>query len=895
MTRKRHGGRGVPFVPLGSFANLSLLLLLGAGCGARDDKFAAQTDDEYTEPLSDVTIGELGKPTVTLSSGSTTGEGSGTTGPETGGVDGGVGTGGAAGAGGFGGGSGGFGPSGFWHFDDCAPTSNFLIDSSGNGANAQHALNGSCVPGISGLGVEFRTAKDVVQVPDEPQFTVGPRVAVAAWVRPTTVSGDQPVVLKRLNNKTAFSLGIHNGNAEFSVVLTSGRTFISRAPIAANAWTHVAGMYDGRFLFLFLNGEQVGQIAAAGTLRNVFAPIRIGATTGTQHFDGVIDDVWLSTNPVSKEELAGLSCIARPASIAVSPPTSGPVPPGTTATYSVTVTNHDIGMCSPSSYEMFIEQPSPFPGAGTGGSTGFGGFSGTEDAGIAGSAGTAGEAAGGSSGGTGGFAGGGTGGSGGSPPTSNDGITTNVFPFALFDIPAGASGTFTVNVTGSEDAEPGVHHLPFSVFNFARFEEPVRGELIYELTEPTGCFVRTKRELMITGTSVVDDPVRTTFDTSFPTANPQSRGVWTFGRLMRDMAPTPEQAPAFTEHLFRTWLTDQTVNGFTVKARPDIQRVVLDNWPKTIAGALDLDRSPLRLQAIVNRIDLRNLAQGNAGEGRFVFGVIGPFGNVEQFTVILEYKLPAQTAADVLDWANRWHALSTHPFPSEEYNAALEALTLRFSGRNGAPLGVNGNALGQLRTNEISLFPHWEFREFALSRATGQLEETTIKLTPDLGFNETQTLGDFVNQNEAAIIAEQHTVPEQFEGAPFLGGSVFNDLVFWNSKAILSSEARHHFSINTCNGCHGPESNTTFLQISPRFPGSEAFLSPFLTGTTVFDPFSGQARTFNDLARRRGDLTNLVCTSSTGVESTGTTATGASATTSASPTTSVTKGIQRVH
>jgi hypothetical protein len=375
---------------------------------------------------------------------------------------------------------------------------------------------------------------------------------------------------------------------------------------------------------------------------------------------------------------------------------------------------------------------------------------------------------------------------------------------------------------------------------------------------------------MITSTSVVDDPTRTQqfgpvfFNDAGGAGGGvlPSQGVWTFGRLMRDLAPTPADAPALAEKLFQTWLTNQTVNGFTIPARAaGIQRVVLGNFPRTPDGSLDLDRAPMRLLAIVNRIDLRNLAEGNAGEGRFVFGVIGPFGSVEQFTVIFEYKLPAQTEADVQDWANLWHDLGSHPFPSEEYNAALEAITLRFSGRNAAPGRVNGSALSQLRTNEISLEPRWELREFVLSPTTGFLAPATVKLTPDLSFNTSTTLGDFVLQNEPAILAEKHTVPEQFNGAPFLAASVFNDLVVWQSKSINSSnsEARFEMSKNTCNGCHGPETNTTFLQITPRFPGQEAPLSPFLTGTTVFDQFTGQPRSLNDLARRNSDLRGLVC------------------------------------
>jgi hypothetical protein len=105
-------------------------------------------------------------------------------------------------------------------------------------------------------------------------------------------------------------------------------------------------------------------------------------------------------------------------------------------------------------------------------------------------------------------------------------------------------------------------------------------------------------------------------------------------------------------------------------------------------------------------------------------------------------------------------------------------------------------------------------------------------------------------------------VPAQFAGGLFLGGSVFNDLVVWvgpPGPSIPDSDARFHASLNTCNCCHGPESGTTFLMVNPRSVGSEASLSPFMTGTTVFDPLTGQPRTLNDLSRRKADLTGVVC------------------------------------
>src|SRR5262245_50082940 len=113
----------------------AVVTIVAVSCSGRvDDRFAAETFDEYTDPLTDVVIGEPGKPAPEESTASTSealaaADADGGAPPL---------------------------PTGFgsWHFDDCSPDSHFLIDSSGAGANAQQALGAACVPGISGLGVQ---------------------------------------------------------------------------------------------------------------------------------------------------------------------------------------------------------------------------------------------------------------------------------------------------------------------------------------------------------------------------------------------------------------------------------------------------------------------------------------------------------------------------------------------------------------------------------------------------------------------------------------------------------------------------------------------------------------------------------------------------------------------
>jgi len=376
-----------------------------------------------------------------------------------------------------------------------------------------------------------------------------------------------------------------------------------------------------------------------------------------------------------------------------------------------------------------------------------------------------------------------------------------------------------------------------------------------------GCQVSTSHELMITSVSVVDDPVRTVFT---PGSRDPRNGVWSFKHLVEGLARTPADAPAVVEAMLTTFTSPEIINGFTVAARPGVQSQVLAAWPRTADGALDLARAPLHLQAIVNRFDLRNLAAGDAGEGRFVFafdlGAGTGGGPPPQATVIFEYKLPAASALEAWVWAEAFHALGRLPF-GELYNAALALITEQFARHGARPGHPNGSAINAVRTNEIPFGDNalWELREFHLSASSGRLEPAIVDLTPDLGFNHTAALAAFITANQAQILADAHTVPATLGGQPFAAGAVFNNLLTWFAPGV-DSEARHHFAINTCNGCHGiQETGTVFLHLTPRTPGTEAARSRWLTGTVVDDPATGLPRSFDDLGRRKADLKAAVC------------------------------------
>lgn len=400
-----------------------------------------------------------------------------------------------------------------------------------------------------------------------------------------------------------------------------------------------------------------------------------------------------------------------------------------------------------------------------------------------------------------------------------------------------------------------------------------------------------RAQLMITDLRVVEDPVRTD-----PRRGDQA--AWSFRHLVEAMAG-PNDPSQLVMRWLRSWEADHVVNGRVLPARPAVRELVLEPWLARSGGRrLDLDRAPFQLLAIVNRMDLREHdgpEVQTAGEGRFVFGVLGPDGRplppvagpaAGGFLVIFEYELVARDMDDLRRWTREWIDLGRLPLGSPDYNRALERITRRFTdaGRGGSE--PDGSALNQVRTNEIALAAPWELREFVLDDRSGLLVPHVVAQTPDtIELNGTPELAGLINRNEASLLAGDFDVPPPLLGPSSLSGPFreadFPDLADrtfrmlplagglfdapWSAAGVRDNDARHAFAVNTCNGCHRSETGTGFVHVQfppdddlPASLGRPAALSGFLTGIALPDPVDASAtRTFADLERRRIDLIAL--------------------------------------
>lgn len=439
---------------------------------------------------------------------------------------------------------------------------------------------------------------------------------------------------------------------------------------------------------------------------------------------------------------------------------------------------------------------------------------------------------------------------------------------------------------------------PSDVQARVRSHQPIRipWETIFDVPGQ----IRPEKSLLITDPTVVQDPTRT-FDycdkTGGPNGTGNPNGAWTFKTLMTNMSSHATDSVG-AANFVQNWLG-------TYSDRTYAAQRVINHWPRIPGtGTLDLDKAPMRLLAIVNRMDIRNNASyggRNAGEVRFVFGVLGNEGNTDSvagirscrqlaFTVILEYGIPQHGCANIQAYAQQWKSLGNLSWGSG-YNQALQNVTNVVTARYAAPLKINGSAINQVRSDEISLlhpldaFPSiepnpednkpWELREYHLDPTTLGLQKVNVALTPDRrvghNLNNTTTLGTFINDNTNAILNNTYSVPALLNGQPFQALTSHNPHTHpngvWKAPNIVNTQARHLFSLNTCNACHGSETQTSFLHIIPRDVDQPSDLSRFMIGDgslenpgtyTVVDPVSGVQRQFGELHHRQQDLASLV-------------------------------------
>lgn len=145
---------------------------------------------------------------------------------------------------------------------------------------------------LDGRDDVVRVASSAIDLPDGP-FTL------ECWMKADAFRRRQGLVAKTQNCEYGFF--VSSGRPSFSVHLDGA--YVDAAPddvqLEVGRWYHLAGVFDGTSVRLFVDGRPVAAVEGSGSRTRTNLPLVVGADVdgsggGTSHFVGRIDEVRLS-------------------------------------------------------------------------------------------------------------------------------------------------------------------------------------------------------------------------------------------------------------------------------------------------------------------------------------------------------------------------------------------------------------------------------------------------------------------------------------------------------------------------------------------------------------------------------------------------------------------------
>jgi len=180
------------------------------------------------------------------------------------------------------------------------------------------------VPGALGTGSSLAfDGNDAVRVPDSPSVSPTGNITLSAWVNTPSNTGTRNIVAKDSNN--AYRWRLNGGSGELWALVNDGgglQTIFSGATAPTGGWHHTAVSVDfaDQQVRFYLDGSLVATKPTVKTgIADTGGPLVIGAyqASGSEGFNGNIDDVAIYGHRLSNAQIAQLATGVSPASVGV--------------------------------------------------------------------------------------------------------------------------------------------------------------------------------------------------------------------------------------------------------------------------------------------------------------------------------------------------------------------------------------------------------------------------------------------------------------------------------------------------------------------------------------------------------------------------------------------------
>jgi hypothetical protein len=155
-------------------------------------------------------------------------------------------------------------------------------------------------PGVDNQAFSLTGAPgSFVEVPADPSLMLN-TFTLDAWISQTALGGR--IIDKALaNGREGYMMDVAGSQLR---LFMSGEQILSSGPLPAGMFTHVAALYDGANMAVYINGALSAE-SAAGALTPSTVPLHIGAdSNGGSQFVGMIDEPRVFNRALTADEVA---------------------------------------------------------------------------------------------------------------------------------------------------------------------------------------------------------------------------------------------------------------------------------------------------------------------------------------------------------------------------------------------------------------------------------------------------------------------------------------------------------------------------------------------------------------------------------------------------------------
>lgn len=194
---------------------------------------------------------------------------------------------------------------GVWNFDDCTARdlSGYGNEGAINGATAcssdtPHAVAGQ---GNGKNSMRFTAGGDDISMSPGPVIA-GNQITMSLWVYPQ--AGNYAAIVSKYVYGLEYNPGCGGTCLRFQIYNGSEVQLDSVAnTIAVNAWSHVAGVYDGADMRIYVNGNQVATRPATGNIIDGWNLMMGRSPVNANQFAGFIDEVRVYSQALTQTEI----------------------------------------------------------------------------------------------------------------------------------------------------------------------------------------------------------------------------------------------------------------------------------------------------------------------------------------------------------------------------------------------------------------------------------------------------------------------------------------------------------------------------------------------------------------------------------------------------------------